>query len=491
MRSLQHHGSYTLSLILHFGNKNISETIKSKEDSIYFSPFLGVLINYSYSLVMPLTIILGLLLIFVCILGFKNKRIKVSGISLGFISFFLSVIFVSGLTYGIWQLIVMFHSEYQAMYYGRVYNAHLYLAAFAALTVAAFTSIYFLLRKKFKAGDLIIGASIVWYIFALTISLILPGMSYLFVWPLFFSLISTGIVFAIKKDISAKIWFPIMLTSSVVPAVIIFAPSISIMFQFTPTTLIAIPVFFTAILMGICFPIIELLKGKFKWYLPGIALIISIGFLISGTLTAGFNKEHPKQNAVAYMLNATTNKAYWFSPNIESDEYAAQFLTSQIEKGTLGELFPVPLTSRQKIVKSEAPVIHLEIPQFVVLEDTLKGDDRIIKVFIKSKRNAPVLEMDIRPSLYVKTIQVNDGEVLTVKPNKIGLVSVVFYTPSQEGIELTLVVDGSQELNVQIFDKTWELPTIPGKEFNNRSDDMIPMPNFDYGTIVVDVFKIN
>jgi len=45
MRSLQHHGSYTLSLILHFGNKNISETIKSKEDSIYFSPFLGVLIK--------------------------------------------------------------------------------------------------------------------------------------------------------------------------------------------------------------------------------------------------------------------------------------------------------------------------------------------------------------------------------------------------------------------------------------------------------------
>ena len=36
----------------------------------------------------------------------------------------------------------------------------------------------------------------------------------------------------------------------------------------------------------------------------------------------------------------------------------------------------------------------------------------------------------------------------------------------------------------------WELPAIVGTTFPPRPDDMMPMPNFDYGTVVVRTVEI-
>ncbi|MCK4803012.1 MAG: hypothetical protein KAT88_00570 [Spirochaetes bacterium] len=63
--------------------------------------------------------------------------------------------------------------------------------------------------------------------------------------------------------------------------------------------------------------------------------------------------------------------------------------------------------------------------------------------------------------------------------------SMTYYAVPPEGIEITLEIEPSSPLQIQLTDQSRELPDIPGTSFSPRPDDMIPMPNFDYVTVVV------
>ena len=78
-RSLQHEGSYALSLTQHFGNKDLNAAQTSDGNAVYFSLFPGVLINYPATWAIPLAILAGLLLIGIGVLGFRSKQITLRG----------------------------------------------------------------------------------------------------------------------------------------------------------------------------------------------------------------------------------------------------------------------------------------------------------------------------------------------------------------------------------------------------------------------------
>ncbi len=62
---------------------------------------------------------------------------------------------------------------------------------------------------------------------------------------------------------------------------------------------------------------------------------------------------------------------------------------------------------------------------------------------------------------------------------------MTYYAVPPEGIEITLEIEPSSPLQIQLTDQSRELPDIPETSFSPRPDDMIPMPNFDYVTVVV------
>ena len=141
------------------------------------------------------------------------------------------------------------------------------------------------------------------------------------------------------------------------------------MSQFGPMTMIGGSIFIAALLLGLLTPQLDLLTRTHRWRLSGVALLVSLIFLAAGSLTAGFDAEHPRPNGMAYILNADTGQATWFSPGPQSDAWTEQFYSTQPEHGTLGELFPIAQRSRFPILQSEAPVLALEAPQVEVLAD--------------------------------------------------------------------------------------------------------------------------
>lgn len=84
-QSLQHHGSYMLSLTQHFGNLDSLEDPKEK-NHVYFNLVKHVLVDYSQSFVLPLTAVVTLLFLFVLITGIHRGHLRAGGLLKGFLA---------------------------------------------------------------------------------------------------------------------------------------------------------------------------------------------------------------------------------------------------------------------------------------------------------------------------------------------------------------------------------------------------------------------
>jgi hypothetical protein len=128
--------------------------------------------------------------------------------------------------------------------------------------------------------------------------------------------------------------------------------------------------------------------------------------------------------------------------------------------------------------------VGLEAPQMQVLDDQTAGGVRTLQLQLSSPRQAPIMFLDIEPRSAVRAVVI-DGLRQGTPESKRNLWSLILYTVPPEGFEITLEVEPSQSLTLQVSDNSRELPGIPGTTFQPRGADMMPMPNFDYGTVVV------
>jgi hypothetical protein len=491
-RSVQHHGSNALALVQRLGNLDLNEAQRSG-DAVYFTLVPGLLVSYSTRWALPLALLVGLLLVGVAVVGFRKGQLSIGGLVRGLLAFLLSAVGAAGLAFGLWMGIVQMQGAYQSMItFGRTYNGSLYLAAFIALSVAISGALHLLFRRKTRATDLAFGALLLLWLLALATGIVFPGLSYLFTWPVLFSLLALGWVLW-KESPDTVTWRrELVLVAGAVPGLILFAPVAYVMYHFAPY--IAIVIFFVALLLGLLIPQIELLTQirmrPRKWWLPGAALLFSVGFLVAGSLTADFDAEHPRPNGMAYILDADTGEATWFSPSTQPDEWTTQFYSAKPEYGTLGKVFPIARSSGFPIRHGEAPAMALEAPQVEVLDDQTAGGVRTLRLRLTSPRQAPMMFLDIEPRAAVRAVAI-DGQRMETPESKRNLWSLVLYTDPGEGTEITIELEPGQSLALQVSDISRELPDIPGAVFQPRGDDMMPMPNFDYGTVVARTLLID
>jgi hypothetical protein len=261
------------------------------------------------------------------------------------------------------------------------------------------------------------------------------------------------------------------------------------MSEFGPMVYLSITFLFVALLLGLLTPQLDLVTRTRKWQLPYGALLASLGFLIAGSLTAGFDAEHPRPTTMAYLLNADSGQATWFSPGSQVDTWTTQFYGTRTERSTVGELFPMVRRDQYPILHGEAPSLALDAPEVEVLNDQTANGVRTLQLRLRSRRQAPIIYLDVEPRAAVRAAAI-DGQRINTPESERNLWSLAYCAVPPEGIEITLEVESSQSLTLQVFDITMELLVIPGTTFQPRPDDMMPMPNFDYGTVVVRTLEI-
>jgi hypothetical protein len=489
-RSVQHFGSNALSMTRHLGNMDLAEA-QRPGDAVYFSLFRGLLVNYPAAWAIPLILLAGLLLTGVAVAGFQRGQLTLRGLLSGLSASLLSVIAAPGFATGLWIGIVQLHGAYQSFLFplDKVYNASLYYLAFIALAVAIAAAIHVLFKRKVRANDLAFGALLLWWIMAMVFSVLMPGFSYLLTWPLLFCTLALGWVLW-RKYPEVNSWRrEMVLVAGAVPGLIILAPALKVMFEFSPMLMIGFDILFFALLLGLLTPQLDLVTRIRRLWLPSGALLACLGFLVAGSLTAGFDAEHPQKNGMAYILNADSGQATWFSPGPQLDAWTAQFYGTQPERGTVGELFPIVRSNPFPILQGEAPLMALDAPEVDVLNDQTADGVRMLQLRLRSPRQAPIIYLDVEPRAAFRAVVIDEQRV-NIPESEGNLWSMTYCAVPPEGIEITLEVESSQSLTIQASDNSWGLPDIPGMTFQPRPDDMMSMPNFDYGTVVVRTLEI-
>ncbi len=485
--SLQHQGTHVLSLARHFGNLDLRNVAAA--DAVYFNPFGFTLISYSSALILPLTILVTLIFIAVVVLGFKRHLLTVSGLVLGFFSFLVSMVLSYVAISFVWWLVRSLHPAYRTIVQGDVYNNGVYMIAFVALSLALTSAFYLLLRRWIALENLAMGALTVWTILMMLASVMLPGASFLFTWPLLFSLLALGVMFFGREDPAQRpdsVKRVAVLSIGAIPALLIVVPMIYLIFVGLTLGMAGAVTVLVVLLTGLLIPHLSFIPASVKWALPAVLAAVSVALLIAGSLTSGSDRNHALQNTVFYGFDADASKAVWATADGTTDSWTQQFFNGA-NSAPLSEYFPFNSWS---FLQAQAPVTQLDAPQVEVVNDETNNNQRTLLLRVKSPRQAQIVTLAVDADAQVTSSSVNGKEIKGRYGNGIPW-ALRYYGLPQEGIEVTLVSSKpGTPINFRVVDQSYGLPSGGQISVQPRPENMMPaMLPFTDSTFVTKSYK--
>jgi hypothetical protein len=314
-----------------------------------------------------------------------------------------------------------------------------------------------------------------WLIVLILSAVFLPGGSYLFTWPLLFSLAAVLLVILRKPQTDARsLKIQILLFVGAAVGMVLFVPVIRVLSAGLTIGNSAIVMVAVALLLGLFVPQVQVLTKRRRWLVPGALALVSAAFLIAGSFTAGFNESRPRPDSVFYAFDAGSNQAVWASADAQTDEWTTQFFSQQTETKALPEFFPL---RSSRFRTAAAPLLSLTAPDVHVLADARNNGVRTLRLKITSPRQAAVVSLGVESDMEVRGTTLN-GEQIKVgdaraDANRWGL---RYFAIPRDGIELTLEAKSQQPLAIRVVDQSYGLPLISGHGYTPRPASTMPAP---------------
>jgi hypothetical protein len=472
--TLQQKGAEALALTRHFGNVQLDE--QSAGNAVFFDLLGATVLHYPAQLIMPLTILTVLLFAAVAVFGWRKKRVTAGGIVVGFFLFLLTLGLAYGVSFGIWWLNVTVQGWFGSGLQDDFYQSKLYLVGFLAVTLALSTALYNLFVKKIRMENLALGGLLCWLVLLVVVSVLLPGASYILMWPLWFSLIPLALMFRKEEREAVSTRRFIIMTLCAIPGIILVVPMIYQIFVALGLPMVAVAMLLVTLLCGLLLPYVSLMTASRNWLLPAGAAGVGVLLVVLAATTGAFDRQHPKANNVSYIQNTDLGKAVWASTDGKTDEWTRQFFPGSAEVGSLMEYIP---TNYKGFLQSPAPFIVLPTSDIKVLEDQTQEGVRRLRLSIKSNYptgymtaptdgNTEVLAATIKGARYVNEVRRSKTSSNSWALN--------YYAPPAEGFEVTLEVNASQPLKLRVVDQSYELPQMPGGSLKPRPEHIMPAP---------------
>jgi hypothetical protein len=472
-RSLQHHGMYALALARHFGNSALNGPLR-KSNAVYFDLFGRTLIHYSRTTALVLAIVGALVTLGVIALGFRRKRLTLSGQALGFVALLLSMTCAALSVMFAWWLFRTLDGSQTLFRQGDTWTNHLYLIGFVLLTVASTAAVYGLFSKKVSVDNLATGA-LLWFLLLMILSLIvIPGGSYLLLWPLLSALIVWILRFTLPPEKLSSVKLCLIATLGAVPGIILMTPLIYQTFValgISRTNVLVVPI---TLMLGLLIVNFDLIASARRWLLPAVTALAAVCFMIAALLQPNFNQREPKQDEIFYALNADTGKAVWASGDTQADEWTSQFLSSAAHTAALSDYFP--WLHDDVFLQQQAPVAPLAAPEIEVLDDQVQEQTRSIRMRVKSPREAATLFIQVNSELSEKFVNgqsIANGQSAPAREKGWRL---IYSAPPREGIDLLFKTRSSEPLMVTVVDRSFQLPELTNLTIRARPSNIIPAP---------------
>jgi hypothetical protein len=281
-RTLQHAGSYALSLARHFGDLDLGQAAQGR--AVYFDILALALIFYSEQWVVPLAVFAGLFFTGIVTVGVLRKRLTLAGAACGFLLFLLSIIGVVVVVTVVQSIVGTPQSWLGAAGRINAWRYNLYLSGLVALAVGTALGIYSWAGKSVGVSNLTVGG-LLGYLLLMTFSAFyLPGGSYLFTWPLLFGLVALGCSVSVKDPESVSWVQVIVFSASAVPGIILLVPIAYLLLDALTLQWSAMAVTVTILALGVLVPLACRLFPTNQWLLPAGTSLAGFGLIASSYL---------------------------------------------------------------------------------------------------------------------------------------------------------------------------------------------------------------
>jgi hypothetical protein len=225
-------------------------------------------------------------------------------------------------TWAAWRAITLAHPQYAEILQNDPYNSTWYLLAAAGFTIAVVVAIQRRASAHCSALELAVPPLLLFGVAGLIVAFLVPGASYLFCWPLFAATMGASWW---RRSESRGRRAPAWLAIFALPALALWAPLIlSLEVALTAALLPALMLLLAMVLALLTMPI--LLAGKCRRWIVVAALAVSLVALVRAEAASRFSDTRKRPDSLAYLVDAGSAKAWWFSFDHGTDDWTASRL---------------------------------------------------------------------------------------------------------------------------------------------------------------------
>jgi len=458
-RSLQHHGANALSLTRHFGGLDLRQTAEG--DSVFFSVLGLAVVRYPQGWVIPLLAAVTVAAVIVVGAGLRRGSLSLRGLAGGGLAFLAAAGSVAVSTFLAVLALDLARGGELSTGMGGTYNVQFYELGLLLINLAITGGVYAAFQRRFQAVDLAAGALLIWLVLAGVKAWLLPGGSYLFLWPLAAGLIPL-IVHLSRRPVPSALKAGLQLVPGVV-GLIVAGGVVYLVQRLFGVEILPVGAVFIALLLALSFPYIQFsaLPAARAWAvgpaLGGAALLLAVSMVPANRV------EQPRQNFIYYSYDADAEAAAWVAEATMPDDTLQPWLGPSPEMAVLADYFPGAWTDT--VYVRAAPPIGQPAPELTVLEDVTTGEVRSLRLLVRSPRQAWAILMEVTAHEAILGAEVLGEPYASAAPRSSAFLKII--GAPAEGTEVALQVRTGAVVQVRLGDVSLGLPV-----FKSQPDDV-------------------
>ena len=422
-RSVQGMGDFALAMTRHFGDRPLDD-LPQEPNLVMFPLAPGVVARYSSRLALPLAVLAAVLLAAWLIIGLRRGRMAWRGVLVAF-AVWLPIVITAVLTVSlVWWLVRLLSPGLHNFTAGGWWGSGFHLTAVLGLALAV-TVVWRALLRKVTVIELLGGWLVWWALLALLTAAALPGLSYLFVWPLLVGALVGLLVALLPGNDWRQALLPL---AAAAVALALAAPVAAWLWIYTGRAeammglpMAALPVVFCLPALMVAMLAVESVVGparrpaaRGRWGLVALALAVLSLVLFAVPALSRPSAERPWFNTVVYDARPGQNEAHWVTFNDsrmgrgvgqQLDEWTSQFFAAGAEATTFDPWLLTRSDTPYPALRSAAPVVALphttitaegpaEATRLVVVRPPEAGLTRLV---VKSAAPLSAITFDGRP----------------------------------------------------------------------------------------------
>ncbi len=462
LSTLQHHGDYALSLARAFGNG--AEPSSAVANAVSFNLLGATFVHYPGEWVMPLAVVAGLLTLGVLAVGIRRRRASPLGTVAAAFLWLISTALLAYLFTLAGSL--FFSGFYDFRVWGGRSSLSLTLLSVAVVALGLGVGLYRLLARWFSGESLLAGGLLVWLALTVAMSLVAPGASALFLWPLMAALPAAWWWFREPAPAEPGRAWVLLAALPVLVAALIWAnllASIGVALAQGAGPLIAGSL---VLLLALC--ALTLAWGRTErggWKFPLVAALAGLVLLVAVRSASRFGGENLRPGALTYVLDTESGQALWLTYAGLNDPWAKGIV------GATGEPKPQPDFMRGGWPMYQGPAPSIEAPRPAASLLRLDGSKGELSLRWQLPPDRLILRLPARGALAL------DGRTLKASQAEPGAPQVIEYfgVPAQ-GVKLELALADEKPVEVELVAQYYGFTRVPGLSLSSRPADSMPLP---------------